>query len=73
MRQAAKSLSSHSQNALCEMPKGKKAARGRQPMYPELEDRLAAWIEESHSQSAIYVFFFNYFVLFRLKTHVLYH
>ena len=46
----AKLLASHSQNALCEMSKGKKAALGRRPMYPELEDRLAPWIEESRSQ-----------------------
>ena len=44
------------------MPKGKKAARGQRPMYPEFEERPAAWIEESHSKGAIYVFFFNYFV-----------
>ena len=61
------------QNALYKMPKGKNAACGRWPMYPELEDRLAAWIEELRSQGTIYMFFFNYFVLFRLKTHVLHH
>ena len=55
------------------MPKGKKAARDRRQMYPELEDRLATWIEELRPQGAIYVFFLNYFILFRLKTHVLHH
>ena len=29
------------------MLKGKKTAHGRQPMYPELEERLATLIEES--------------------------
>ena len=41
------------QNALFEMLKGKKATRGHWPMYPELEERLAAWIKESCSQGLI--------------------
>ena len=41
------------QNALSEMPKAKKAACGRRPMYPELEGKLASWIEESRSEGLI--------------------
>ena len=41
------------QNDLSEMSKGKKAAHGRRPMYPELEERLAAWIEELRLQGLI--------------------
>ena len=35
------------------MPKAKKAARGQRPVYPELEDKLASWIEESRSEGLI--------------------
>ena len=40
-------------NDLSEMQKGKKAACGHQLMYHELEEKLAAWIEESCSQGLI--------------------
>ena len=40
-------------NALSEMPKAKKAARDRPPMYPELEEKLASWVEESRSEGLI--------------------
>ena len=47
----AKLLASHSQNALCEMSKGIKAALGRRPMYPELEDRLPCRLK-NHARKA---------------------
>ena len=41
------------QNDLSKIPKGKKAACSRRPMHPELEERLAVWIEDSCSQGLI--------------------
>ena len=41
------------QNDLSEMPKDKKPERGLRPMYPESEERLGTWIEESRSQGLI--------------------
>lgn len=35
------------------MPKSKKAARGRRPMFPALEEKLARWIEESRISGLI--------------------
>lgn len=38
---------------IAEMPKGKKAARGRRPMFDALEKRLVGWIQESRMDGLI--------------------